>query len=246
MGGCAFVPRAKPSGRGTPRGVDTIPAADPRVESTDGVSSMLFRRLFVIMLVVIGGVLFTCDRLVAKASSGRIYTSIADVPSDSTAVILGTSKFFHGRPNVFYDTRIRAAIDLYRAGKISHILLSGAGRSPEGNEPEQMRQDLLAAGIPNNDLLLDPNGTRTIASVINAHSIFHFEHPLFVSQRFHIERAIYLALGESLDASGFAAADAPAPWRQLIRVREVLSRAAAVAERLNGAPIFSRKQPHTP
>src|SRR5258708_5642628 len=106
---------------------------------------MAIRRFIIATLLLGSMVLLICDRVVARAAEHRIYAAASEIPPDSTAVVLGTSKFFHGRANAFYDARIQAVIELYRSGKLSHIILSGAGRSPEGDEPEQMRQDLLAA-----------------------------------------------------------------------------------------------------
>lgn len=201
----------------------------------------MFRRFVQLLCAAVLLAAVVCDRLVAKSADGRVYENIELIPQGSTAVVLGTSKLFHGRPNAFYEARLRAALELFRAGKLQRIVLSGAGRSAEGNEPDQMRLDLIDRGVPAEMLLLDLDGTRTIASVVNTEKTLHIDKPIFVSQRFHIERAIYLARGLGSDAAGYAADDAPSPWRELVRTRELLSRVAAVAERFHGTPLYVRQ-----
>jgi len=44
--------------------------------------------------------------------------------------------------------RIRAAAELYKAGKVDGILVSGDNGSADYNEPAEMKSDLVALGVP--------------------------------------------------------------------------------------------------
>ena len=94
--------------------------------------------------------------------------------------------------NYFFIYRIDAAEQLYRAGKIEKILISGDEHSLDGvNEPECMRDSLVARGIPAEDIYLDGKGYRTINSIINANKEFGQKSFTIISQEFHNERALY-------------------------------------------------------
>ena len=95
---------------------------------------------------------------------------------------------------MFFKYRIDAAEELYKAGKIEKILISGDENSLDGvNEPECMRDSLVARGVPKDVIYLDGKGFRTICSVINANKLYDIHSYIIISQRFHNERALYLA-----------------------------------------------------
>lgn len=65
---------------------------------------------------------------IASASAGRVYRTIETVPANRVGLLLGTSPYVvSGRLNPFFEHRIRAAVELLRAGRIEYILASGAG-----------------------------------------------------------------------------------------------------------------------
>ena len=89
--------------------------------------------------------------------------------------------------------------------KISKILISGDNSTKEYDEPESMKQALIAKGVPGEDIVLDYAGFRTLDSIIRAKKIFGQTKLTIISQRFHNERAIYLALENGIDAIGYNA-----------------------------------------
>ena len=95
---------------------------------------------------------------------------------------------------MFFKYRIDAAEELYKAGKIKKILISGDENSLDGvNEVESMRDSLMARGVPKDAIYLDGKGFRTICSIINANKLYDIHSYIIISQRFHNERALYLA-----------------------------------------------------
>ena len=53
---------------------------------------------------------------------------------------------------------------------------------------------------------------------------------IVVSQRYHVERALFLARADGLEMTGCAAAAAPRWWQVRLRLREVLAGGAAVGD----------------
>ena len=91
------------------------------------------------------------------------------------------------------------------------------------------------------DVLSDYAGFRTLDSVVRARNLFGASEITVVSQRFHCERAIYLASRHGIDAVGFEADEvAPRAIRIKLAVREAFARVLAVldAEVLNTKPHF--------
>jgi SanA protein len=184
-------------------------------------------RALALVLGTAGLGFYTCDRFVARAAEPHIITDLSKADAAPAALVLGTSKLYGNSPNVFFYARLEAAADLFEAGKVKKIILSGNGPS---NEPNDMKQVMMSLRVPEDALILDGEGYRTIDSVRRAKQTYQFDHVIIVSQRFHIERALFLAQHFGLTAEGYAAYDAPLPWHLKVRAREVLARAMAVYE----------------
>ena len=115
--------------------------------------------------------------------------------------MLGTSpKLRNGEDNLYFLYRIQATADLYKAGKISYILISGDNSRSNYNEPESMKQALIRLGIPSKVIYLDYAGLRTLDSVVRAKKIFGQNSITIISQKFHNERAIFIAQAYGIDA----------------------------------------------
>lgn len=137
-----------------------------------------------------------------------LYTDVEKVPFMQTALLLGTAKnTASGNVNDFFARRIDAACTLYFAGKVKKILLSGDNNDPYYNEPRDMSHFLMARGVPASAIRMDYAGFRTFDSVVRAHLIFRQSNFVIVSQRFHVERALFIAKAQGVAAIGFAAKD---------------------------------------
>jgi SanA protein len=190
----------------------------------------------------LGGAALVCllsvgagELAVRSAASGRCYGSVAEIPERAVGVVLGTSKYARrGRVNRYYSARIEAGAALWKAGKVKKLLVSGDNRRADYNEPKIMRADLIAAGVPKENIVCDFAGLRTLDSMARARAVFGQEKITVVSQRFHNERAIFLAGGWNLDAIGFDA-QSPALSNRL-KLRESLARVQALWDRAVHTP----------
>ncbi|MFC3852566.1 vancomycin high temperature exclusion protein [Salinispirillum marinum] len=161
----------------------------------------------------------------------HVFTQKEDLTPTQFGLLLGTAKYHaSGTLNPFYQARVRAAAQLYHDGYLQIILASGDHSTPYYNEPGMMRDDLLDLGVPDESILLDGGGTRTLASVRRLKSEFDQDRVIIISQQFHIERALYQAHAAGIMAQGFVADDAPRNWHVRVRVREVFARLNALYE----------------
>lgn len=163
--------------------------------------------------------------VVVIAAKGRCYDDVTDIPYNKVTLVLGTSpKVIGGKTNRFFTNRMEAAADLYKAGKTSFIVVSGDNRFKSYNEPREMRRALVGFGVPEDRIYQDYAGFSTLDSVVRMKTIFGQNRFTVVSQRFHNERALYLAKANGIEAIALNAKD-PTPYYSFkTRMREYLAR----------------------
>ena len=180
------------------------------------------------LLLLIGTItLYVIDRYVSKQEV--IYSSIKEVPTKKAALVLGTAKYMRGGgKNYFYTYRIRAALDLWKANKIKAIIVSGDNGTKHYDETTTMFDDLVKAGVPSEYISKDYAGFRTLDSVVRAEAIFDLKDYIIISQRFHLERALFIAKAKGQNAIGFMAKDiAGTKAAYKMKMREYFARAKA-------------------
>lgn len=171
-------------------------------------------------------IIVSCNFIVIQSSKDRTYDNVKDIPYRETGLLLGTSPFTRsGETNSFFTHRIDAAIELYNANKISYILVSGNGKNTKGyDEPQYMKKYLVERGIPSNIITLDKKGLRTFDSVIRARETFDLSNFTVISQRFHNERAIFIADYNNVDAIGFNAEEVTFQSAIFVKIRELFAK----------------------
>ncbi|GAB6011517.1 SanA/YdcF family protein [Viscerimonas tarda] len=143
---------------------------------------------------------------ISHDTSTYIYNNTDSIPRQKVALVLGASKNLkNGKPNPYFVKRIEAAKELYDAGKVSAFVMSGDNSRETYNEPQDMKDALVSMGVPDSLIYLDYAGFRTLDSVIRMKAIFGQDSFIVVSQRFHNERAIFIAHYYGLKASGYNA-----------------------------------------
>lgn len=166
-----------------------------------------------------------------------IYTDIAKLPYRPYGLVLGTSKYFaKNTPNLFYSYRLNAASELFKERKVDYLLLSGDNRTVEYNEPRTMFKDLKKMGVPEEFMYRDYAGFRTLDSVIRADQVFKAHSVTIITQRFHCERALFIAKYHNIDAICFVA-EYPSGYN-FVRFREFFARVQAVFD------LLIEKEPH--
>ena len=185
---------------------------------------------FSVFALICLALMLICNLLVVNNAEGKVFSDIDSIKYNKVGLLLGTTpKARIGRiTNYFFIYRIDAAEQLYKAGKIEKILISGDENSLDGiNEPVCMRDSLVARGVPAEAIILDGKGYRTICSVVNANKIFGLKSFTIISQEFHNERALYQAEHLALDLENIQAYNAEMPKSRrafLTTIREYFAR----------------------
>jgi len=200
--------------------------------------TIIISLIFIVLTSVI--LLIFADIRIKSASKNYLYSDLIEVPYKKVGLVLGTAKFLKtGEVNLYYKYRIDAAIALYKAGKISYIVVSGDNSRKTYDEPTQMKADLVTGGVPEEVIFLDYAGFRTWDSVVRIKEIFSQDDFTVISQRFHNERAVYLAQRYELNAVAFNAKDVSKYYGLKTNLREKLARVKVFVDLLtNKTPRF--------
>ena len=186
--------------------------------------------LLLLLMIVCLTLMLVCNQLVVSNAKGKALSDIDSIKYNKVGLLLGTTPQARLTKvtNYFFIYRIDATEQLYRAGKIEKILISGDENSLDGiNEPECMRDSLVARGVPASAIILDGKGYRTINSVINANKAYGLKSFTIISQEFHNERALYQAEHLGLDIENLQAYNAKMPKSRrayLTSIREFFAR----------------------
>ena len=161
---------------------------------------MLLKSLLI--LIFFGLFVLLVPRLVTGLyAHGRMYTA-SGAPTRPVAIVFGAGLWRNGSPTPVLADRVTSAADLYFAGKVEKLLMSGDNRFVNYNEPEAMRQLALSLGVPDEAIVLDYAGRRSYDTCYRAKAIFKVDQAILVTQAFHMPRVIYLCNRLGVDSVG--------------------------------------------
>lgn len=175
------------------------------------------------------------NRIIRNSAKNKMYSSSAKIPHNKVGLLLGTSKYLsNGTINQYYQNRIDATLSLYKAGKIDFIIVSGDNSRKEYDEPTTIKNDLIAGGVPAEKIFLDYAGFRTLDSVVRCDKIFGQKSITIISQKFHNERALFIAKYKGIKAIGFNAKDVQKYYGFKTQLREKFARVKTMIDLLFG------------
>lgn len=197
-------------------------------------------RRFLLALALLGLVTLLGPRLVTIFFSwSRVY-DVANTPAAPVAVVFGAGLTRSGQPTAILKDRVETGAQLYFAGKVQKLLMSGDNRFLDYNEPEAMRQYAMSLGVPSSAIVLDYAGRRTYDSCYRARAIFGLSSVLLVTQAFHLPRALFLCNALGLDATGVQATNGRY-WPPLMFIWNVREQLATIGAFID--VYVSRPQP---
>jgi SanA protein len=198
----------------------------------------LFKRIVsisILLLLVCIAVLWIADIYITKHAEGKIFSTIDQTPSVRTGLLLGTSKYLrNGYINHYFVYRIEAATELFKSGKIQYIVISGDNSRSTYDEPTDMKNELIKNGIDSTKIYLDYAGFRTFDSVVRVKEIFSQDSILIISQKFHNERALYIADKLTIKAYGYNAKDVTTKYGIKTIIREKFARVKVILDFIFG------------
>lgn len=206
----------------------------------------------VLSLILIGAVgllaVYLINRRIESQAAGKIYTSITEIKTENpprVAIVLGAKVWENGEPSDALYDRIITAVELYRAGRVNKILMSGDNPNADYDEPTAMKATAVKLGVPETDVVLDFAGRRTYDTCFRAKEIFAVEKAIVVTQEFHQPRALYLCNNLGVGSIGITANRRKYQGTDYWTFREFFSTASAWFEInfLSFQPVGGEKEP---
>ena len=156
-----------------------------------------------------------------KAQAGKkIYPAReAEALEADCGLILGAGLREDGSPCDMLEERLEIGAALYKAGAVKKLLMSGGK-----NEVAAMKDYAVSAGVPEEDILLDPEGVSTWDSMYRTAHVFEAESVIVVSQPYHLYRAVYLGNAFGLESCGAAPEEVRYELMGWYKLRETLAR----------------------
>lgn len=189
-------------------------------------------------------ILVVSNQVIRFSTAHYLYDAVEHIPYNEVGLVLGTSpRLRNGGPNPYFTRRMEAAAELFHNRKVSLLIVSGDNRTRYYNEPEQMRRALVELGVPSSSIILDQAGLRTLDSVLRARDVFNFNEITIISQKFHNQRAVYIAKQKGMKVYALNAKDVEHSTNDRTRLREWLAKTIVFWDLLsNRQPQYLEKE----
>lgn len=192
---------------------------------------MILIKKMIKLSVIVAIIMLLIDISVTLKAKSFIFESTKNLKCNRVGLVLGSGKYSsHGTLNLYYKYRLEAAILLFNTGKVEYLLISGENGRIDYDEPTDFKNDLVKRGIPASKIYLDYAGFRTLDSIVRAKEIFGLSKFTIISQKFHNERALFLAQHYDLEAVAFNAKDIKGRYGVKTKLREYLARTKAAID----------------
>ena len=148
------------------------------------------------------------------------YSSLQNI---DCIIVLGAG-IWGDKPSPMLEDRLLQAIDLYKKGVASKIIMSGDHGKAEYDEVNVMKKFAIEKGIPSEDIFMDHAGFSSYESIYRAKDIFEAKKVVVVTQEYHLYRALYIANSLGLEAYGVGADPRQYVGALYRELREILAR----------------------
>jgi SanA protein len=161
--------------------------------------------LAVLGVLALGSLIVAAPRVYTLLRYQPRITSVDDAPKQRVAIVFGAGLRRDGQVSTVLFDRVATAADLYHAGKVEKLLLSGDNRFDYYNEPGAMHRAAVGLGVPESALVADFAGRSTYDTCYRAGAIYGLNSAVLVTQAFHLPRALFTCEALGVEASGVSA-----------------------------------------
>ena len=156
--------------------------------------------LFILALISIIAV----NVYVKSSTKKNIYNSLKRFPKNDVGIIFGAG--INGdQPGKYLKDRLDAGILLYKAKRINKILLSGDNGREEYDELTVMKNYCFRNGVDTSKIFIDYAGFDTYSTMYRAKYIFKIRKATLISQKYHLNRALYIGQKLGIKSVGYSA-----------------------------------------
>ena len=156
-------------------------------------------------LAIIGLIAVVSVNYYVKSSTKtKIYYSAKKFPKNDVGIIFGAG-INGNQPSKYLKDRLDAGIMLWKAKRINKILLSGDNGRDEYDELTVMKNYCYNHGVDTTKIFIDYAGFDTYSTMYRAKHIFKIKRATLISQKYHLNRAIYIGQKLGIKCVGYSA-----------------------------------------
>lgn len=149
-------------------------------------------------------IILISNYIVNSRTKRAIYTQISVVPRTKVAIIFGAG--INGdKPSRYLKDRLDAGIALYQNNKVDKILLSGDNGRDEHDELTVMKLYCYKNGVDTTKIYIDYAGFDSYSTLYRAKHVFKVDTAILVSQKYHLNRCIFIGNKLGIKSYGFSA-----------------------------------------
>jgi SanA protein len=181
-------------------------------------------RLCVVGSVLGAGVVAAANVVVVARTQDRVTSEADELERAQVVIVPGSHVRDDGSLGPVVSERVEAAATLHRAGAAEKVLVSGDNGTAGYDETDAMREAMLMAGVPAEDVFADYAGFSTWHTMSRAHDVFGVDTAIVVTQSAYVARSVDLGEAAGIDTQGYVVREGGR------RGREVLARVSGLVQ----------------
>jgi uncharacterized SAM-binding protein YcdF (DUF218 family) len=159
------------------------------------------RKLLYVLVAVVGLTLYAAGQFAWLIWT---YGGTTDQGAADAALVLGAAADGIA-PSPVFEERLRHAVELYRAGRVKHLVLTGGRGTGEALAESEVGRDwVVAQGVPADAVLIETESRTTKQNLTFARPLLEkagIGRVLIVSDPLHMRRAMWMANTLKFDAA---------------------------------------------
>jgi SanA protein len=155
-------------------------------------------------VIILLGLVLLLPNLITLALAIPRWQIVDTASPRPVAIVFGAGLNPDGSPMPALEDRILFAANLYKAGKVQILLMSGDRLSDAYDEPAAMLAYAVKLGVPEQAIILDNAGFRTYDTCYRAKNFFHVDSAILVTTDYHLPRVLFLCNSLGIDSIGIA------------------------------------------
>lgn len=177
-----------------------------------------------LLIVILIGIIsiFGINYYVKSSVKNKIINN--NYPDNVDCILVLGAGVWGDSPSPMLKDRLDKAIELYKNGVASKIIMSGDHGKQEYDEVNIMKKYAIDSGVKSEDIFMDHAGFSTYDSVYRAKEVFSAKRIIIVTQEYHLSRALYIAKQLDIDAVGVSAIKTKYNGQLYRELREILAR----------------------
>ena len=170
----------------------------------------------IIGLVILAAVVYAGLIGYVCIQEGSVLKAVPAAENYDAIIVLGAQVTPDGSPSVQLGWRLDAACEAWKQKKVPIVVCGAQGKDEPMTEAEAMGRYLVSIGVPEEDILKDPESFNTNQNLKNAAELLRelpdVHRVLIVTSDYHVPRSLALARDLGFDACGMGSPCKPEYW----------------------------------